>query len=440
MTTRRAQFSTRLGVIATTVGSAVGLGNVWRFPYEAGTHGGGAFMLCYIFFVLIIGVPVICAEFIMGREYRSGILGCYRGASGGRRWDIFGYAGVIGGIMILSFYSVVAGWTMEYCVEAATGQLTATAAGDLHDSFTGFITGGHSVLWTVIFLAVNAAVALGGVKKGIERISNILMPVLVVVILACCVNSLTLQGAREGLTFLFKPDFDQLTPSVILSAMGQAFFSLSIGLGCMMTYASYFRDDTFLIGSAVTIGALDTVIAILAGIIIFPAVFTFGMSPTQGPTLVFEVLPAIFGQLAGGGFWATLFFVLLFIGSLTSTISMSEIFISFIGDHTGLNRRRSTLLTTGIAMVLGVLCALSFGPLARLNLFNIFDYVSSNILLPVGGMAVSLFVGWRLDPAVFQRQMRSGRHIPAVVTRAILFCLRFVAPIGIAIILIAGLI
>lgn len=389
-------------------------------------------MLCYLFFVFIIGVPVICAEFAMGRSGRSGILGAFRKCSGSRRWDIVGYGGIIAGLLILSFYSVVASWTVGYTFESATGQLAEIAQGDVHSAFGNFISGWWPAILTVVFLAINGAVVIGGVQKGIERFSNILTPLLFVILLIFCVNSLTLSGCGDGLRFLFAPDFSQLTPSVILGAMGQAFFSLSIGLGCMMTYASYFSDETPLFRSACSTALLDTLVAVLAGIIIFPAVFTYGFSPTGGPTLVFEVLPDIFSRMAGGRLWSTMFFFLLAVASLTSTISMSEIPIAFLCDEYGMTRRKATIITTSVAMVLGVLCALSFGILPRLNLFNIFDFVSSNILLPLGGMTISLFVGWRLDRATLLRQLNSGGRIPLWVISYLIISLRYIAPACIA--------
>lgn len=432
-----------MGVIATTVGSAVGLGNIWRFPYEAGTHGGGAFLLCYLFFIFVIGIPVICSEFVMGRAARSGILGSFRHHSGGRRWDWIGYCSILAAILILSFYSVVAGWTMEYTYESAVGRLGDVADAALHDRFDGFISGWGSVCWMIVFLLINALVLLGGVKKGIERMSNILMPVLFLILLVFCVNSLVMPGAAEGLKFLFAPDFSAITPGVVLGAMGQAFFSLSIGLGCMMTYASYFSDSTRIVKSATTTALLDTLVAVLAGVIIFPAVFSFGMEAEAGPKLVFEVLPSIFARLAGGGVWSTMFFFLLVLASLTSTISMSEIFIAFVCDEFRMSRRSATILLTMIAMTLGTLCALSFGPLRDATVFgktvfDLFDYVSSNILLPVGGMVISLFVGWRLDRRTFTSQLNPNGRLPRWVMTWILVSLRFIAPLCILAVFLAS--
>lgn len=439
MTEKRAQFATRLGVLATTVGSAVGLGNIWRFPYEAGTNGGGAFMLCYLIFVFLIGVPVICAEFAMGRSSSSGIPQAYRFHAGNRRWDIVGYAGILCAFMIMAFYSVVAGWTIDYTFDSLIGMYGGSGAHDRHAEFTNFTSGWRSELWLVIFLLINGSVLLGGVQKGIERVSNILMPFLFLILIAFCVNSLMLPQAGAGLKFLFHPDFSALTPNVILNAMGQAFFSLSLGMGCMITYSSYFKRDTPLFKTSVQIALLDTLVAVLSGVIIFPAVFSFNMSPAEGPTLVFEVLPSIFSQMPGGSIWSSLFFFLLAVASLTSTISVSEIVISFLCDELKMKRRNATLLLTGISIVFGLLCALSFGPLKWLNLFNIFDYTTSNILLPLGGMAVSIFVGWKMKKAAFVEEMQTTGKLPGWLLTFVIFSLRWIAPACVLAVFIAGL-
>lgn len=438
--THRAVFATRIGAIATTVGSAVGLGNIWRFPYEAGTHGGGAFMVCYIAFIFLLGVPVICAEFILGRSSRSNITGAFRLHASHRVWQLTGYMGVLSSLMILSFYSVVAGWTVEYMVQSAIGSLDYGDAAGYHTHFDSFVTGNwRPALWTIVFLAINFAILMRGVAKGIERFSNILMPMLFILLLIFCANSLTMAGAREGLSFLFSPDFSALTPSTMLGALGQAFFSLSLGLGTMLTYSSYFADNTRLGRSALITASLDTVVAILAGVVIFPAVFTFGMSPSAGPTLVFEVLPSIFHSLAGGTVWSTLFFFLLFLASLTSTISMSEIAITFFMEELKMKRRSAVVLNTGIAALFGTLCALSFGCLSDftlfgLTLFNFFDTATSNVMLPLGGMIISVFVGWKLDRSVLSEQMTCRGATRFRPMRLLVFLLRWVCPVAIGLI------
>lgn len=436
----RAVFATKFAAIATTVGSAVGLGNIWRFPYEAGVHGGGAFLLCYMIFVFMLGVPVLMAEFCLGRYTRSNIFGGYRQLSPHGYWHIIGYVGIIASVLIISFYSVVAGWTVEYCISSLFGQLdfTDTAAG--HDQFELLTTGWRPVIWTVIFLFINSFIMIRGVTKGIEKASNILMPLLFLLLIAFCINSLFLPGLGEGLRFLFTPDFSQLTPPVILSALGQAFFSMSLGLGCMMTYASYFSKETRLGRTALVTACLDSSVAVLAGIIIFPAVFSFGLSPAAGPKLVFEVLPNIFTQLPGGTIWSTLFFLLLFLASLTSTVSMSEINISYFCEEKKMSRRNATLLSAGLSLLGGVLCALSFGPLADfkifgLTFFNLFDYLSSNICLPIGGMVVSLFVGWKMKRSAIKEEFTNGGQFRFRMLGVLIVFLRWICPAAILLIL-----
>lgn len=446
MTEKRAQFATKLGVIATTVGSAVGLGNIWRFPFEAGVHGGGAFLLIDLFFIFIVGIPVVCAEFIIGRHTGSNVRGAFRALAPGKPWGIVGYLGLLASILILSFYSVVAGWTLEYIYRSVTGFGGVTSVEGLHEQFDAFATSDwRPVMWTLVFLAVNYVILVRGVQKGIEKMSNIMMPLLFVILIVFCINSLLMPGAAEGLEFLFRPDFSKVTPTVMLSAMGQAFFSLSLGLGCLITYSSYFNKRTPLLRTAGVMASLDTLVAILAGVIIFPAVFTFGMEPAAGPKLVFEILPSIFYHTPGSVIWSTLFFVLLFLASLSSTISMSEICIAYLTDEFGMSRRKATSCNIGVAMVLGTVCALSFGSLSGwtvcgLTVFNLFDYVSSNIILPVGGMIISVFVGWVLDRSVVRCElMSSGSGVRPWMVSIVVCCLRYVAPACIALVFIFGL-
>lgn len=435
---KRALFASRFGAIAASVGSAVGLGNIWRFPYEAGIHGGGAFLICYIAFVLLLGVPVLCAEFAMGRASRSNVFGAYRRLGGSAPWQVTGVICIVASFMIISFYSVVAGWTLEYSVSSIAGGLDFEDKATAQTQFAALTTGWNPLIWTLIFLVFNFAIMLGGVTKGIERVSNILMPVLFVLLLAFCIHSATMPGFVDGISFLFKPDFSAITPSVLLGAMGQAFFSLSIGLGCMMTYASYFNRDIRLTGTATTIAGLDFLVALLAGIIIFPAVFSYGMSPQAGPTLVFEVLPYIFMQLPGGAVWSTLFFLLLFVASITSTVSMSEISITYFCEERSMSRRSATLLSAAITVAGATLCALSFGAMndctiAGKTVFDIFDYVSSNILLPAGGMVCCIFVGWKMDRRPVEKELAGETPTGARrrVMRAIIFGLRYICPAAI---------
>lgn len=440
-------FATRLGVIAATVGSAVGLGNIWRFPYEAGVHGGGAFMLIYLVFILLLGIPVLTAEFVIGRTTHRSVFGAFNALKPGTGWRWMGLIGVIAGTMILSFYSVVAGWTLEYFYQTTFGGILQSESSMFHNLFGSFTQGWRPIFWTVAFLLINLFVIVRGVQKGVEKASNFITPILFLLILVFCVNSLTLDGASDGLYFLFHPDFSQITPAVVIGAMGQAFFSLSLGLGCMLTYASYFRDDTSLIRSASITAGLDVMAAILSGVLIFPAVFTYGFSPEAGPALVFEVLPAIFSQMPGGTWLAPLFFFMLFLASLSSTISMSEISVAWLTRERGWSRKAACVAVIGIALFFGVLCALSFSYLAGLttpwgapfNIFNIFDYCSSNILLPFGGMLISFFTGWIMDRSLLRRAMSNPVNFFNRFAPFIVFILKYIAPFLIFVIFIANL-
>lgn len=436
----RTQFATKIGVIAASVGSAVGLGNIWRFPYEAGLHGGGAFIAVYVMCVLCLGIPVIIAEFVIGRATHRNANSAIDSLVPGSKFRYVSYIGICASIMILSFYSVVAGWIVEYLFQSLIGKLNGHTPQEYTEIF-GALTGSpwRSLLWTYLFLGANFLILRKGIQKGIERISNILMPILFIMLIVFCVNSLLLPNAAEGLKFMFTPDFSQLSPGMIIGAMGQAFFSLSLGLTCLLTYASYFSNKTPLVKSATIIAILDTCVAVLAGIIIFPAVFSFGAEPAAGPKLVFEILPNIFQQMPGGYFWSLAFFVLLFFASITSTISMSEIFITFCTEEHAMSRKKATRLNTIIAIVLGTLCALSFNVLADLKIFgktifDLFDYVSSNILLPIGGFILAVFVGWIMDKRIVKEQLTNKGTLNVRSMKLIIFCIRYVAPTAIVLI------
>ena len=441
----RTQFATRLGAIAATVGSAVGLGNIWRFPYSAGTNGGSAFILIYIACVLLVGVPVMVAEFVIGRGTHKNVSGAIRQLTGSKWLHRISWMGIAASLMILSFYSVVCGWIVEYLVQAISGSLEAVGDNTYGEQFSRFVANPwRCSLWTVLFLLLNCWVLLRGIKRGIERVSSLMMPLLFVLLLIFAVHSLTMNGAAQGMKFLFTPDFSKVDARVVLNAMGQAFFSLSLGLSCLLTYASYFSDKEPLVKSAFIIAVLDTLVALLAGIMIFPAVFSFGLQPSEGPSLVFEVLPAIFYKLPGGYVWTILFFTLLFFASLTSTISMSEISITYFKEEYKMSRRRATWLNTGIAIVFGVLCSLSFGVLnhlrvAGLTIFELFDSVSSNILLPLGGIFFAVLVGWKLNRDDVRDQLTNHGKLSMPLYGPLMVCLRYVAPTVIVIIFLYGL-
>lgn len=438
MSKPRAQFATRIGVIAASVGSAIGLGNIWRFPYEAGQHGGGAFLLIYILFVFAIGVPIICSEFLIGRSSHSNVLGAFQKLERkGSKWHLISYVGILSSLMILSFYSVVAGWTLEYTIQSVAGGLKDSSPDYLANYFQEFTTqSNRSLMWTIVFLLLNYLIIRKGLKNGIERMSNIMTPLLFVILLVFCVNSLMMPGAADGLKFLFVPDFSKITPKVMLGALGQAFFSLSLGVSTLITYASYFKKDVPLVRSASIIAGLDTLFAIVAGLIIFPALFTYGIEPTEGPKLVFEVLPYIFSQTPGGQIWAAAFFFLLFLASITSTISMSEISISFFCEEWKMTREKASMLNTVIAIVFGSLCALSFGAAADWNIFgmtvfDLFNFTTANLLMPVCGIVFAIFAGWFMDKKLVRSQLTNGETLKVRTYKSIVFSLRYIAPLAI---------
>lgn len=434
----RAMFNSKFAAIATTVGSAVGLGNIWRFPYEAGVHGGGAFIFCYLVFSFLIGVPCLVAEFAMGRSTRKNVLGAYQYLSSSKRqpWYIAGYFALLGAVLILGFYSVVAGWTIEYM----TGSVESMFSGgldeaELEEQFINLTNGWRPLVWTTIFCLCNYLILVRGVTKGIEKMSNILMPVLFLLLLIFLINSTMMDGFMDGVKFMFNPDFSAITPSVMLGALGQAFFSLSLGVGCMITYASYFSENTRLTRTAVTTMLLDSSVAILSGLIIFPAVFTYGMSAEAGPTLVFEVLPTIFSRMAGGTIWSLLFFTLLFVASVTSTVSISEIIIAYLTENRKMSRVKATTVCCAITYVLAIVCTLSLGPgknltIAGMSIFDLFDYIASNILMPLGGMICSFFVGWVMDKKLLRQQLSEGSRHNIWVT-PLVFMLKYICPTAI---------
>ena len=435
--TKRVGFATRLGAIAAAVGSAVGLGNIWRFPYEAGVNGGGAFILVYIACILVMGIPVILSEFVIGRSTHSNMKSALLKLSPGKKYYLFTYICIFGSFVVIGFYSVVCGWIIEYLYQAALGNLSGHSSQEYNDMFTALVSSPwRCVGWTVLFLILNFMVMSRGIAKGIERVASIMMPLLFLILIVFCVNSLLLPGASEGLKFLFSPDFSQLTMKGVLDAFGQAFLSLSIGISCLVTYSSYFKDDTSLVKDAATVGILDTLVAILSGVMIFPAVFTFGVEPTAGPRLIFEVLPGIFQQMTGGYIWALLFFLLVFFASLTSTISLSEIPITFMIEEHKLTRPRAIAWTALFTLILAVLAALSFNVLDDIkifgkSIFDAMDYAASNVFMLIGGLFTALYVGWILDRKVLHEQLTNGGRLKGAMEPYFVFCLRYVAPVSI---------
>lgn len=395
-----------MGGIMAAVGSAVGLGNIWRFPYETGQNGGAAFILVYLLCVLFLGTPLMLAELSLGRISHRSPVGTYRSLSRGPWW-LLGYVGAVAMLLIVGFYSVVAGWTMGYA---------AGAINDMIPPFAQFSQSATSpLLWLTLFVALNALILSRGVQGGIERASNVLMPCLFVLLVALCVRSLMLPGAREGLHFLFQPDFSKIDGHVVVSALGQSFFSISVGIGCLLTYGSYLNDATKMGKTALTITLLDTLVAILSGIVIFPACFSYGVAPGEGPGLAFITLPDVFAQMPGGYLWCVLFFFLLSVAALTSTLSMFETPIAILEEDFHLSRRRAVLIVTFVGWVLSMVCALSFVPSCRetfslggVAIFDVFDRFTANLLMPVCGLLTALFVAWVIDQKKLRQTFSNG--------------------------------
>ncbi|MCD7852275.1 MAG: sodium-dependent transporter [Parabacteroides sp.] len=436
----RATFGSKLGVILATVGCAVGLGNIWRFPYMVGSNGGAAFLLIYIVCIILLGLPVMITEFFIGRHSRKNAAGAFKVMAPGTKWSLIGYNGVLAAFLILGFYSVVAGWTLEYIMQALDGSLVGKTAAEFKLDFEQFSSGiVRPIGWTIAFIALTHIIIISGVKGGIERASKIMMPMLFLILIALCIRSVTLPNAGKGLAFLFNPDFSKISSSVVLSAMGQAFFSLSIGMGCLITYSSYFKKDTKLQATALQVTVLDTLVAILAGVMIFPAVFSFGIAPTAGPELVFITLPNVFEQLPLGWLWSIVFFVLLALAALTSTISLHEVATAYVHEEYHISRKKAAWFVSGGVLTLGVLSSLSLSVLKEFTIgglifFDALDYLTAKIMLPLGGMLICIFVGTRADRKILKAELTNERTVPFHFFNTYAFFMKYIAPVAIGLI------
>ena len=430
----RATLGGKLSAVLVAAGSSVGLGNIWRFPYVAGENGGGAFLIIYVLCVLLLGLPLMIAEFTVGRASHRNAVGAYRALN--PRWSFLGYNGVLAAFLILGFYFVVSGWTAEYMVHSVTGSFArVSTAGEYKDIFETFISNPwRPVLYTCLFvLATHFVIALG-VQKGIERSAKILMPLLLLILIVLSIHSLLMPGGEAGLKFLFAPDFSKVTPSTVLVALGQAFFSLSIGIGTMVTYASYFKPDTNLRHTALNVTILDTLVAVLAGVVIFPAVFSVGIEPSSGPSLVFITLPSIFNGMPLSMVWSAVFFLLLVVAALTSTISLHEVITAYLHEEWHMSRRAAAWTTTVATTLLGAVASLSVGVWSGwkpfgLTLFDLLDYVTANILLPVGGLFTCIFVGWKLDQQVLKDQITNNGTLKFRIYTLFIVLLRYFCPL-----------
>lgn len=448
------QFRSKLGLIAATVGSAVGLGNIWRFPAETQSGGGAAFLLAYILCVCVLGIPVMVAEFSLGRAGRTDAIGAFgRLTPKRRRWAAVGALSVLTSVLIAIFYMVVTGWTMEYLWQSLSGNLYsgASAAGDqtgyFADRMNSYVASDTlPLVFTLLAVALNLTVLLGGVSKGIERLSNVLMPLLFVLLLIFCGVALTLPGAGAGLEFFIKPDFSKFTATTWLRALGQAFFSLSLGMGILVTYAAYYPAKTRLVRTAVTVSVLDLLVAVMMGFIIFPAVTAFGLQDhgLAGTTLVFVTLPEVFMRLPGGAVWSSLFFLLLSIAALTSTVSITEVATRTLQDRLGLSRRKAVGALMVPLFFLSGICALSIGPLDgfRLlgrNMFDFLDFITADFMLPLAALGVCLYMGWVAPKQLLKAEMTNNGRDRSRLFMPILLIIRYLAPVLIVLVLISPL-
>lgn len=452
---KKAKFGSRIGLIAATVGSAVGLGNVWRFPAEAQANGGAAFLIVYILCVLLLGIPVMLAEFSLGRGTNSDAVGAFMKLSPAKKWWGTGALAILASYLILSFYMVVAGWTLEYLWQSITGNLYAPVAGSetaadpmaasFHARMGEYITGSWKPLvMTYIMIAVNLFILLKGVQKGIEKMSNVMMPVLFLLLLVFACVAMTFPKAFEGLAFFLNPDFSKITPGVVINALGQAFFSLSLGMGILITYSGYFPRKTNLTNTALTVSGLDLLVALLMGFIIFPAVMSFGLDgeSLEGATLVFVTLPEVFARMPWTQLWSALFFLLLAVAALTSTISLAEVSIAFMQDRFGLSRTKACVWVMLPLTVLSTLCSLSQGGLsdfkiAGMNLFDFLDTVATNYMLPIVAILTCIYLGWFAPKQFFRKELSNHGTLSGTFIPAIMFIVKYIAPALIAVILFA---
>lgn len=435
-------FSSKIGAILAAAGSAVGLGNVWRFPTETGANGGAAFILIYVMFMLILGVPVMVTEFAIGRHGHKDVMHSFDSLSGGHKgWKLMGLFPVVAGFLVLSYYAVVAGWTLYYAYEAGINGFAGKDAAQYASDFSEFSSDPVvPALWMGIIILLTCGIVALGVQKGIERGSKIMMPILFIFIVILVVCSFTLPGAEKGLTFLLRPDFSKVTGATVLSAMGQAFFSLSVGICCLCTYACYFRADVNLFKDGLSVGIIDTLVALCSGFIIFPAVYSIpGMSPDAGPSLVFITLPNVFQTVFGNipvlaYTFSLLFYLLLVMAALTSSISMLEMAASYFHEEWGISRPMSALGVSIVCFVLGVFCSLSFGiwsdvKIFGMGFFDLFDFLVAKFMMPIGSFLMCVFVGWVVDEKVIRNELTNNGTITNGLYPVWRFIVRYIAPI-----------
>lgn len=448
----QARWSSRWVFILAATGSAVGLGNIWKFPYMAGKNGGGVFVLVYLACIALVGLPILMTEIMIGRKGRGSPVNAVRkliresGAS--RAWEFIGWSGMLAGALILSYYSVIAGWTMAYTVKTVTGQLAGLPPDQVSGQFEAFVSDPKQVLvWHTAFMLMTSGVLARGLEHGLEKAVKFLMPSLLLLMLGLLSYAITNADFSAGVNFLFAPDFEKaIEPGVLVSAIGHAFFTLSIAMGAMMIYGAYLPDQTPIFGAAAIVVVADTLVALCAGLIIFPIVFANGLEPAEGPGLIFQTLPTAFAQMPGGVFWGTLFFVLLLLAAWTSAISLLEPAVSWALERFHLGRSMTSWLLGGVVWLVGVLTVMSFSDWAfefsflgitkENGIFDMIDILTSIIMLPVGGILIALFAGWVLKREMIEELLGLPHDSLYRIWRV---AVRYVAPVGVAIVMITSL-
>lgn len=446
---QRDSFGSRFGALVAMAGSAVGLGNLWRFPYLVGENGGAAFIVIYIALSFLICLPIFISEFVVGRRSQKNAYAAFRDLSGGSAWKWVGLFTIIVPLVVLSYYSVIGGWSIEYLVKSCTFSFTGNVSqAAMNTMFTDFVSSPWTpLIFHTVFLLVTTLIVVIGIKNGIEKFSKVMMPILFFIVIAIAIYSLTLPGAGKGVDYLFNPDFSKIDAKSCAAALGQAFFSLSLGFGTMMTYASYVDKKENILNQSTATAVSDLAFALIAGVAIMPAVFAFGLDPQSGPGLVFETLPFVFSQMPAGGFVAILFFIALLVAALTSSISMLEVAVAFLVEEKKLSRIAACSILFVICWVVGAVCSLSFGPLSEVeiggrNLFDFFDNLSSNVLMTLGSLLTVIFVGWRLKKTDIYDEFTNGGTLRTSVRifGMLWFLIRYVAPVAIISIFVTNLV
>ena len=431
----RASFGGKLSVILVAAGSAIGLGALWRFPYIAGENGGAAFLLVFLMSVLVVGIPVMLAEFAVGRHTKKNAVGAFRSLS--KRWSWLGYSGVLGALFISGYYYLVAGWSLEYFVKSLTGSLFSSSQSFKEQSIL-FENSWWLLVYGVIFILMTHLIVARGVEKGIERASKVMMPVLFIILVIMAVRVAFMPGAAEGYRFFLSCDFEKaFSADTIMMAMGQAFFSLSVGMGCMVTYASYFKKNNNLFGTSFNVSILTIIVSVLAGLVIFPAVFSVpNVEPTEGPSLIFVILPEIFKGMPLASMWSSIFFLLVILASLTSTISFHEVLTAYFAEEFNLSRRKAALTTTVISILLSVL---TFSSVFGIKFDDVFDKVTANVLMPLGGMFTCVLVAWFMKKNFMLKELTNNGTCNKWLAPVVLFMLRYITPLLILYIFVSNL-